>query len=222
MSRHRAVFAIASAGAVLATLDQFIANVALPLLLVPSSLGVLLATYPAERRGPAVRAATAIAGASAALGPVVGGLLVSVGWRWIFLVNVPIGILTIAFGLWRLPRVPAEHGLCPDVPGAAMLTAAIGALSLAIVEGSSWGWGSPGAIGAFAASALLTGTFLHRSAKHRFPVVELSLLRIRRFGVASTSTILHSAAFGAGLLSLTFWVQSGWHWSPLRHRHRRP
>jgi EmrB/QacA subfamily drug resistance transporter len=216
-----ALFTSASAAcAGAATLGELIAARALQAagaaLLVPSSLGVLLATYPANRRARAVRAATAVAGASAALGPVVGGLLVTAGWRWIFLVNVPVGIVTLALCARLVPRVPAEHGALPDLPGAALLASAIGALSLATVQGASWGWGSSRTVGTFVASAILTGAFLRRSRRHPLPVVELPLLRIRRFGAATTSTVLHSAAFGAGLLTLTLWVQVGWKWSALR------
>ena len=65
-------------------------------LMTPTSLGLLLATFPPERRGGAVRTWTAIGGLAAALGPLVGGLLVTASWRWIFLVNVPIGVVALA------------------------------------------------------------------------------------------------------------------------------
>src|ERR1700704_4178129 len=75
-------------------------------LLTPTSLGLVLASYPPERRGGAVRTWTAMGGLAAALGPVIGGLLVTASWRWVFLVNVPIGLLALAVG-WRwLPGVP--------------------------------------------------------------------------------------------------------------------
>src|SRR5580704_15134507 len=69
-------------------------------LLTPTSLGLVLASYPAERRGAAVRAWTAAGGMAAALGPVIGGLLVAASWRWVFLVNVPIGLAALLIG-WR-------------------------------------------------------------------------------------------------------------------------
>src|SRR3954467_7408346 len=73
-------------------------------LLTPTSLGLILATMPAERRHGAVRAWTAVGGLAAAAGPVVGGLLVAASWRWVFLVNVPIGLAALAIGWRRLPR----------------------------------------------------------------------------------------------------------------------
>src|SRR4051795_3648343 len=68
-------------------------------LLTPTSLGLVLATTPAERRHTAVRAWTAVGGVGAALGPVVGGLLVAASWRWVFLVNVPVGIVALLVGV---------------------------------------------------------------------------------------------------------------------------
>src|SRR3954454_17458912 len=70
-------------------------------LLTPTSLGLILASFPPERRHGAVRAWTAVGGLSAAAGPVVGGLLVALSWRWVFLVNVPIGLAALAVGWWR-------------------------------------------------------------------------------------------------------------------------
>src|SRR3954463_8021662 len=72
-------------------------------LLTPTSLGLVLATTPADQRAGAVRAWTAIGGLAAAAGPVVGGLLVAASWRWVFLVNVPIGVVALVVGWARAP-----------------------------------------------------------------------------------------------------------------------
>jgi ABC-type branched-subunit amino acid transport system permease subunit len=69
-------------------------------LLTPTSLGLVLVSYPAERRQGAVRAWTALGGMSTAVGPVVGGLLVAASWRWVFLVNVPVGMARRWPGSW--------------------------------------------------------------------------------------------------------------------------
>ncbi len=77
-------------------------------LLTPTSLGLVLATSEPERRSGAVRSWTAVGGLAAALGPVIGGLLVAASWRWVFLVNVPIGLLALTVGWWKLPHVPGH------------------------------------------------------------------------------------------------------------------
>src|SRR6202044_716465 len=78
-------------------------------LLTPTSLGLVLAAYPPERRHGAVRAWTATGGLAAALGPVAGGLLVQASWRWVFLVNVPVGIAALVAGWRLLPHVPGHE-----------------------------------------------------------------------------------------------------------------
>src|ERR1700744_3140462 len=87
-------------------------------LLTPASLSLVLATTAAERRHGAVRAWTAVGGLAAALGRVVGGLLVALSWRWVFLVNVPVGVLALIVGWQRLPRVEG-HPVGPADPLAA-------------------------------------------------------------------------------------------------------
>src|SRR5205807_4462166 len=110
-------------------------------LLTPTSLGLVLATSRPERRHGAVRAWTAVGGIAAAAGPVVGGLLVAASWRWVFLVNVPIGLVALAIGWRRLPRVPGHPVPRPDALGALLVTGGVGALTLGLVKGGSWGWG---------------------------------------------------------------------------------
>src|SRR5664279_4266114 len=111
-------------------------------LLTPTSLSLVLATTPPEGRSGAVRAWTAIGGLAAALGPVVGGLLVAASWRWVFLVNVPIGIAAVVVGWRRLPAVPGHPVPRPDALGALLITAGVAALTLGLVKGNDWGWGS--------------------------------------------------------------------------------
>src|SRR5947209_2617193 len=83
-------------------------------LLTPTSLGLILATSAPERRSGAVRAWTAVGGLAAAAGPVAGGLLVAASWRWVFYVNVPVGLLALIVGWRRLPAVPGHAVSAPD------------------------------------------------------------------------------------------------------------
>ena len=94
-------------------------------LLTPTSLGLILATFPAERRGSAVRIWAAVGGFAAALGPLVGGLLVTASWRWIFLVNVPIGLAALVVGWIKLPRVPGHDVRAPYLWAAGLITAGV-------------------------------------------------------------------------------------------------
>jgi EmrB/QacA subfamily drug resistance transporter len=184
-------------------------------LLTPTSLSLILATTAPEKRHGAVRAWTAIGGAAAALGPVVGGLLVAASWRWVFFVNVPIGLVAVTVGWLRLPDVPGHPVKRPDAFGAGLITAGIALLSLALVQGNSWGWGSPRVIGAIVVAALMLAAFVARLRRHHNPLIDPSLFKVRTFSGASIVALTFSTAFGAMLLSIILWMQDVWGWSAL-------
>jgi EmrB/QacA subfamily drug resistance transporter len=184
---------------------------------LPTSLALLLAAVPAERRTRATRSWAAVGGLAAAAGPVLGGLLVQVDWRWVFVVNLPIGVLTVLAGLLVLPRPAArETGRLPDLLGALLVTVAVAALSGALVQAPDWGWAAPPTLALLAVAAGAGGWFARRSARHERPLLELSLLRLPRFGSAGAGTLLFGVAFAVMLLSNVLWCQDVWHWSALR------
>jgi EmrB/QacA subfamily drug resistance transporter len=185
-------------------------------LLTPTSLSLVLATTAPERRQGAVRAWTAIGGLAAALGPVVGGLLVAANWRWVFYVNVPIGLVAIAIGWRRLPQVPGHPAPRPDALGALLITAGVGALALGLVKGNDWGWGSAQTIIVLGAAVTALALFALHCARARNPLIDGSLFRIRAFTGSSIVAIVFSIAFGAMLLSLVLWCQDVWGWTALQ------
>jgi EmrB/QacA subfamily drug resistance transporter len=185
-------------------------------LLTPTSLSIVLATFPPERRGRAVRIWTAMGGLAAALGPMLGGVLTEFDWRWIFLVNVPVGVAACIVGARVIPDLPGERGRRPDTLGSALLTVAIGVLVLALVEGNEWGWGSARIAGLFVLAVLAGTGFVVRSAAHASPVLELSLLKVRTYALVLLSMLLFSAAFAGMLLAVVLWAQDQWGWSALR------
>lgn len=216
-----AVFTLASAACGAATsvpmLIAFrVVQAAGAALLTPTSLGLVLASVAPERRAGAVRAWTAVGGFAAALGPVVGGLLVTASWRWVFLVNVPIGIVALIVGWRRLPAVPGHPVPRPDGPGALLVTGGVAALTLALVRGGEWGWGSAATITVLLLAAVLLALFAAHSARHRNPLVDRALLRVRPFTGASVVALVFSMAFGAMLLSVVLWEQNVWGWTALR------
>jgi EmrB/QacA subfamily drug resistance transporter len=185
-------------------------------LLTPTSLGLVLASYPAERRGAAVRAWTAAGGMAAALGPVAGGLLVAASWRWVFLVNVPIGIAALVAGWRQLPDVPGHPGPRPDALSALLVTAGVGGLTLGLVRGGAWGWSSAATIGVLAAAVVVLALFVLHCVRHHNPLIEPALFRSRAFSGASVAMLLFSVSFGAMLLAIVLWMQDVWGWSALR------
>src|SRR6266850_1783449 len=170
-------------------------------LMTPTSLGLLLAAFPPERRDGAVRTWTAIGGLAAALGPVIGGVLVTVNRRWIFLVNVPIGLVAMLVGWWKLPEVPGHEAPRPHPFDALLVTGGIGALTFAIVKVNDWGWHSTGIGISFIAAIVLLAWFVWRCLRSDSPFVDPALFRIRQFTGAALVMAPYSAAFGAMLLS---------------------
>lgn len=185
--------------------------------LIPTSLGLLLTTYPPAERARAVRIWAAVGGMAAAAGPVVGGLLVASDWRWVFVVNLPIGIATLVVGPRVLPAsTPQRDETTPDAVGAVLLTVAIGALALGLVKGGDWGWTSAAAVATAAVAVAGIAWFLRRSATHVSPLVELPLLRVRSYAGPTLAALLFTVAFSSMLLSLVLYMSQVWHWSALR------
>jgi len=186
-------------------------------ILTPSSLGVVLPAFAPQRR-PAVIAAWAAVGAvGAAAGPPLGGLLVQASWRWVFLVNLPLGLLSIWYAARRLDesREANARGL-PDIAGTLALMLGIGALTLALVEGREWGWSAAGTLTAFAVAAAMTAAAVTRSMRHPVPVLELPILRVPSFALAVASAFAFFAAFAALLLAGALFLTQVWGHSILR------
>ncbi len=185
-------------------------------LLTPTSLSLVLATSSPERRQSSVRAWTAIGGLAAALGPVIGGLLVAASWRWVFLVNVPIGLTALAVGWRRLPVVAGQPVPRPDALGAVLVTAGVALLTLGLVKGNAWGWGSAPTVACLTTAVLALGLFALHCARHHNPLIEGGLFRARAFSGSSVVAAVFSIAFGAMLLSIVLWDQQVWGWSALK------
>jgi len=186
-------------------------------LLTPSSLGLVIASAPAERRVRSVRIWAASGAFAAALGPVIGGLLVEASWRWVFLVNVPVGIAALAATMLFVPPSRDENvRRLPDVLGAALLIVAIGALTLGLVEGPGWGWTDPRVYAAWAIALLTFGGFLASSRRHAAPVIDPALLKVRAFAWANVTALLFCVPFAAVLLSNILWLQQVWGYSAIR------
>ncbi len=184
--------------------------------MLPTSLGLMLPEFEASERHVAIGVWAATGGVAAAAGPPLGGLLVQADWRLVPLVNVPVGLTGLALG-WRLlaERREADAGR-PDVLGALALIVAIGALVVAIVQGRSWGWGSPGIVALLAATTLLLPAIWWRSGRHDSPVVDPVMLRVRSFSLAVGASVLFFGGFGAMLLTGVLLLTTVWHEDVLR------
>jgi EmrB/QacA subfamily drug resistance transporter len=182
--------------------------------MVPASLSILLAVVPAQGRAKAIGTWSALGALGAALGPVIGGSLVQINWRWVFWVNVPVGLVAVVLAVRSVPesRDSTSRGR-PDLIGAGLLAAAVGLVALALVKAPAWGWGSAGFLGLLAASVACGVLMVRRSQRHHSPVIELELLHSRTFSGAFAASILYYAGFGAFVLSAVEFLTGVWHYS---------
>jgi EmrB/QacA subfamily drug resistance transporter len=184
--------------------------------LIPTSLGLILPLFPAQKRPVAIGLWAALAGVSAAAGPPIGGLLVEASWRWIFLINLPLGLFALVRIAQTIPEIrDPERGRFPDLLGSLLLMVAIGALTLGLVKGPDWSWDGR-SLGLFATAAVALSLFTLRSARHPAPVVELPLLRPLPFALSALAALLFFAAFAVLLLGNVLFLTNVWHYSVTR------
>jgi EmrB/QacA subfamily drug resistance transporter len=210
-----ALFTLASvASAAAPTLEVLVAarvlQAAGAALMVPTSLGLLIPEFPPERRAAVVALWAAAGGVAAAAGPPLGGVLVEASWRWVFLINIPIGLVALVAGARSLREIRDPSGERPDVLGAVLLAGGIASLTAGIVKGPDWGWGDAATAGLFAAAVLLVAAVVARSRTHPAPVVEPELVRIRSTAFANLAAMLFFAGFGALLLGSVLFLTSVW------------
>jgi len=183
-------------------------------LMVPASLSLVLAVVPPRARPQALGTWAALGALGAALGPVIGGSLVQLDWRWVFWINVPVGLAAIALAYRLVPESRDESARGrPDLIGAGLLAAAVGLVALALVKAPEWGWGAPRFTGVLLAALACGAAVVTRSRRHHSPVIELELLRSRTFSGAFAASMLYCAGFGAFVLNSVEFLTGVWHYS---------
>lgn len=184
---------------------------------LPASLALVLAAFPAAKRPIALSLWGAVAALSAAAGPALGSLVIDrLNWHWVFLLNVPIGVATLVL----VPRVVAESkdrnaGRLPDALGIALAIVGVGAITLGIVQGNSWGWSSARTLGALGAGAVTLLLFVAQCARSPSPVLDLALFRDRSFRYANAATLAYLIAFTAMFLGMILFQTQVWNYSVL-------
>jgi NTE family protein len=183
---------------------------------VPASLALLLPLFPPARRASAVAIWTATAAVASGVGPSLGGALIDAwGWRAVFLVNVPLGVLAVPLAVRLLAEQRDEAGRMPDLLGTALLAGAVGTLALGIVQGGTWGWDGAAVLGCFGAAVVLGLLAVRRVARHTSPIVAPELLRVPSFAAANAATLVVAAAFYAAILCNVLFLTTVWRLSVL-------
>lgn len=182
------------------------------------SLAIVLGAFPQRQQGTAVGLWGALGTIAAAVGPTLGGLLVTyASWHWIFFVNIPVGIAALVFALLVIPehrREGAKGGI--DLPGIAISAIGLLLLTLALIEGSIWGWTSPRILGLFAVAVVSYPLFLWWELHTREPMFPLKLLRIRSFTAANSAMMLIGMAMGGTFLLVVIFLVSVLGYSELK------
>src|SRR5437016_8012472 len=161
-------------------------------MVMPLTLTILSAAVPAEKRGVALGAWGGISGLAVALGPLVGGAVVSgISWHWIFWLNVPIGLVLIPLALTRLDETfgPNER---LDLPGVGLASAGLFGIVWALVRANQLGWSSPEILGSLAVGAILLAAFVAWELRTDAPMLPMRFFRNRTFALANTASIFMS------------------------------
>ncbi|MEU6812219.1 MFS transporter [Streptomyces sp. NPDC046831] len=186
-------------------------------LLMPAALGLLRATFPAEKLNMAIGIWGMVIGASTAGGPILGGVLVEhVNWQSVFFINVPVGLLALVLGALILLDHRAENAPRSfDILGIALLSAAMFCLVWALIKAPSWGWGD-GWTWAFIGTAVLGfALFAFWETRVKEPLVPLGLFRSVPLSAGVVLMVLMAIAFMGGLFFVTFYLQNVHGMSPI-------
>ena len=188
-------------------------------LLVPSSLAVIVNTFPASERGAAIGSWTAWGAIAGVLGPLAGGELLAIGsWRLIFLMNIPLVVGCVALILTVIPAgAPREPGARKvDYLGAALCAAALGGPVFALIEQPQLGWSSPAVIVPLLGGIVLMGLFILYESRAHAPMLPLGLFRRRNFSAGNIETFAMYAGLAILFFFLVLFLQQIGGYSPLK------
>ncbi|MER5225216.1 DHA2 family efflux MFS transporter permease subunit [Streptomyces flaveus] len=185
--------------------------------LAPSTLTILTSAVPeGAARARAIATWTAVGAGGGAAGGLVGGVLVEgLSWRWVLLINVPVGAVVLAGALRWLPESRAGDGRRLDLPGALLVTAGLATLAYGIVQTEAEGWTSSAAVAPLLAGAALIGLFLLVEARTKTPLMPLKLFRIRSVASANVAMFLCGAAMFCMWFFMTLYAQNVLGYTPL-------
>ncbi|CAN5681781.1 MFS transporter [soil metagenome] len=186
-------------------------------LMFAAALPLLVVEFEGAERARAFGVFGAVVGIGAALGPFLGGIIIgALGWRWAFLVNVPVIVVLVALTVFKVreSRDPNARGV--DWGGLVSFTLFCFSFFYAVINGNDAGWTSNGIVASFVAAAMLLAAFIAIELRHHYPMFDLSLFRSATFVGASTPPIVLSIAFWGPFLYFPMYYQSALGYSPLQ------
>ncbi|HSZ41702.1 MAG TPA: DHA2 family efflux MFS transporter permease subunit [Trebonia sp.] len=218
-----AVFTIASAASGLSqTIGELIAARAVQglgaALLMPQTMAVIVATFPAARRGVAMGIWGGVAGLATIAGPTVGGLLVSsLGWRWIFFVNIPVGVVAVVMAVIFLPEVRSGRRQRLDPVGITLASVALVAITYGLLEGQAYDWDA-GIWALIIGGVAVAGAFgwHQKTRQDRDPLLPFGLFADRNYALMGGANMMVSIAMIGMALPLTLFLQTALGYSALK------
>jgi EmrB/QacA subfamily drug resistance transporter len=187
-------------------------------LLTPSSLAVIVATFPEGERGPAIGTWTAWGTIAGALGPLIAGLILGVAsWRWIFVINLPLVVACLWLILRAVPATsPTDARRSVDVVGALLGVLGLGGAVFALIEQPRLGWSNPAVSGSLIGGVLTFAAFLIYESRARDPMLRLDLFKSRNFAVGNVETLALYGGLSVLSFFLVLYLQQVAGYSPLK------
>jgi EmrB/QacA subfamily drug resistance transporter len=183
--------------------------------LVPSSLALVLQTFPRHKIPFAVAIWGAVGAVAGAAGPTLGAQVVEhLGWRWAFYINLPVGIVSYTLGRRVLPEGREAHpGRLPDPIGVVLLAGGLALAAYGIVQTEAWGWASGAFVGTMAAAGALVAAFVWRCRRVPNPLLDLSLFESTSLRWANAGTFIFAIGFTAMFLGNVLFLTQVWGYS---------
>ncbi len=173
-----------------------------------NTLAIITELFPPGKRGAAMGLNSILIASSFTLGPIIGGWLTThLSWHWVFYLNVPVGIVSLLLAYMLLPSLRAKEKVPVDYTGAILLALALGSLTLGIINGQDWGWSDEKTIACFAVGLAYLFAFSLRELSYDYPLLELSLFRIRNFSAGILAISILFFGMSSSLFIIPYFLQ---------------
>ena len=185
-------------------------------MVMASGAAILTDAFPSDQRGFALGINQISGMAGSFLGIVVGGILAAINWRWVFIINVPIGLIGTVWGFWQLREIGVRQRARIDWIGNITFAAGLSMVLIGVTNGlqpyggSAMGWGNPFVLGMVGGGLVILGLFAYWETRTRDPMFHLDLFRIRAFTLGNIAGLLGSVARGGLQFMLVIWLQGIW------------
>ncbi len=185
-------------------------------MVMASGAAILTDAFPADQRGFALGVNQISGMAGSFLGIVVGGVLAAINWRWVFIINVPIGVICTIWGFWQLREIGQRQRAKIDWIGNITFAAGLSMVLIGVTNGlqpyggSSMGWGNPLVLGLVFGGLVVLGLFAYWETRTPDPMFHLDLFKIRAFTLGNVAGLLGAVARGGLQFMLIIWLQGIW------------